>query len=101
MTGQDAVLVALDAKTGKVAWESEPVADWQQGYYMTMAPLIVNGKVMVGVSGGEFGMRGFIAAYDAESGKQVWKTYTVPGPGEPGHDTWEGDTWQRAAPRCG
>ena len=95
MTGQDAVLIALDAKTGKVAWESEPVADWQQGYYMTMAPLIVNGKVMVGVSGGEFGVRGFIAAYDAESGKQVWKTYTVPGPGEPGHDTWEGDTWQK------
>ena len=81
MTGQDAVLIALDAKTGKVAWESEPVADWQQGYYMTMAPLIVNGKVMVGVSGGEFGVRGFIAAYDAESGKQVWKTYTVPGSG--------------------
>ena len=95
MTGQDAVLVALKAETGEVAWESEPVADWQQGYYMTMAPLIVNGKVMVGVSGGEFGVRGFIAAYDAESGKQVWKTYTVPGPGEPGHDTWEGDTWQK------
>ena len=95
MTGQDAVLIALDANTGEVAWESEPVADWQQGYYMTMAPLIVNGKVMVGVSGGEFGVRGFVAAYDAESGQQVWKTYTIPGPGEPGHDTWEGDTWQR------
>jgi alcohol dehydrogenase (cytochrome c) len=95
MTGQDAVLVALDAKTGEVAWESEPVADWQEGYYMTMAPLIVNGNVMVGVSGGEFGVRGFVAAYDAESGQQVWKTYTIPGPGEPGHDTWEGDTWQR------
>ena len=95
MTGQDAVLVALNAETGEVAWESEPVADWHQGYYMTMAPLIVNGKVMVGVSGGEFGVRGFIAAYDAESGQQVWKTYTVPGPGEPGHDTWEGNTWQR------
>ena len=95
MTGQDAVLIALNADTGAVVWESEPVADWQQGYYMTMAPLIVNGKVMVGVSGGEFGVRGFIAAYDAESGQQAWKTYTVPGPGEPGHDTWEGDTWQR------
>jgi alcohol dehydrogenase (cytochrome c) len=95
MTGQDAVLIALDAKTGEVAWESEPVADWQEGYYMTMAPLIVNGKVMVGVSGGEFGVRGFVAAYDANSGQQVWKTYTIPGPGEPGHDTWQGDTWQR------
>ena len=88
-------LIALDAATGEVAWESPPVADWQEGYYMTLAPLIVNGKVMVGVSGGEFGVRGFIEAFDAESGQSVWKTYTIPGPGEPGHDTWEGDTWQR------
>ena len=63
--------------------ESEPVADWQQGYYMTMAPLIVNGKVMVGVSGGEFGVRGFIAAYDAASGQQAWKTYTIRGQASP------------------
>jgi alcohol dehydrogenase (cytochrome c) len=95
MTGQDAVVIALDAATGEVAWESEPVADWREGYYMIMAPLIVNGKVMVGVSGGEFGVRGFIQAFDAESGGSAWKTYTIPGPGEPGHDTWEGDTWQR------
>jgi alcohol dehydrogenase (cytochrome c) len=94
LAGLDAVLVALDAKTGKVVWET-PVEDWHTGYYMTMAPLVVHGKVMVGVSGGEFGVRGFVAAYDAESGKQAWKTYTVPGPGEPGHDTWPGDTWQR------
>jgi alcohol dehydrogenase (cytochrome c) len=94
LAGLDAVLVALDAKTGKVAWET-PVEDWQTGYYMTLSPLVVHGKVMVGVSGGEFGVRGFVAAYDAESGKQAWKTYTIPGPGEPGHDTWQGDTWQR------
>ena len=60
----DAVLVALDAKTGKVAWEAK-VADWKDGYYMTMAPLIVKGKVLVGVSGGEFGIRGFVEAFDA------------------------------------
>ncbi len=94
LAGQDAVLVALDAATGKVAWES-PVEDWHTGYYMTMAPLVVNGKVMVGCSGGEYGIRGFVQAFDSESGKSVWKTYTVPGPGEPGHDTWQGDTWKR------
>src|SRR5271157_6513675 len=60
----DATLVALDAKTGKVAWEAK-VADWKDGYYMTMAPLVVKGKVLVGVSGGEFGIRGFVEAFDA------------------------------------
>ena len=94
LAAQDAKLVALDAATGEVVWES-PVADWETGYYMTLAPLIVNGKVMVGVSGGEFGVRGFVQAFDAESGESAWKTYTIPGPGEPGHDTWEGDTWER------
>ena len=90
----DAVLVALDAKTGKVAWEAK-VADWKNGYYMTMAPLVVKGKVLVGVAGGEFGVRGFVEAFDAETGKSVWKTYTVPAPGEPGSETWEKpDTWK-------
>ncbi len=92
--GLDAVLVALDAKTGKVAWESQ-VEDWKTGYYMTMAPLVVRGKILVGVAGGEFGVRGFVQAFDAESGKSVWKTYTVPAPGEPGSDTWQKpDTWK-------
>ena len=90
----DAHLVALDAMTGEVAWEKQ-VEDWRTGYYMTLAPLIVNGKVMIGVSGGEFGVRGFVQAFDAETGEEAWKTYTIPGPGEPGHETWEGDTWQR------
>ena len=89
----DAVLEALDARTGKVLWQAV-VEDYLTGPYMTMAPLIVNGLVMVGVSGGEFGVRGFIQAFDADSGESVWKTYTIPGPGEPGHDTWTGDTWQ-------
>ena len=92
--GLDAVLVALDAKTGKVVWQT-PVADWHDGYYMTMAPLVEKGKVLVGVSGGEFGIRGFVAAFDAETGKPVWKTYTIPAPGEPGSETWEKpDTWK-------
>ena len=90
----DATLVALDAKTGKVAWEAK-VADWKDGYYMTMAPLIVKGKVLVGVAGGEFGVRGFVEAFDAETGKSAWKTYTIPAPGEPGSETWEKpDTWK-------
>ena len=73
----DAVLVALDAKTGKVDWEAK-VADWKDGYYMTMAPLIVKGKVLVGEAGGEFGVRGFVQAFDADTGKPAWKTYSIP-----------------------
>lgn len=95
VTGLEPVLVALDAKTGKVVWEAT-LEDYHQGYYSTMAPLVVNGKVMAGVSGGEFGVRGFVAAFDSETGKPVWKTYTVPAPGEPGNDTWQTpDTWKR------
>jgi alcohol dehydrogenase (cytochrome c) len=94
VAGLDAVLVALDAKTGKVVWEA-PVEDWKTGYYMTMAPLIVKGKVLVGVAGGEFGVRGFVEAFDAKTGKSVWKTYTIPAPGGPGSETWQKpDTWK-------
>jgi len=90
----DAFLVALDARTGSVVWE-KPVENYLAGYYMTMAPLVVDGRIMVGVSGGEFGVRGFIQAFDAQSGEALWKTYTVPGPGEPGHESWPGETWKR------
>ncbi|PYN33757.1 MAG: PQQ-dependent dehydrogenase, methanol/ethanol family, partial [Candidatus Rokuibacteriota bacterium] len=90
----DCHLVALDAKTGKQVW-SRKVEDYKTGYYMTLAPLVAKGKVMVGVSGGEFGVRGFVQAFDAQSGEPVWKTYTVPAPGEPGHETWSGDAWKR------
>lgn len=94
LAGLDAVLVALDARTGKVAWETK-VEDWKTGYYMTMAPLVVKGKILVGVAGGEFGVRGFVEAFDADSGKSAWKTYTIPAPGEPGSNTWEKpDTWK-------
>jgi alcohol dehydrogenase (cytochrome c) len=89
----DAKVIAFDAKTGDVVWE-KAVEDYNGGYYMTLAPLAARGKVMVGVSGGERGIRGFVVALDAQTGEQVWKTYTVPAPGEPGNDTWPGESWR-------
>ena len=93
VTALDAVVVALDARTGEVVWE-QAVEDYRTGYYMTMAPLVANGKVMVGVSGGERGIRGFVVALDPEDGDEVWRTYTVPGPGEPGNEGWPGESWR-------
>ncbi|GAA0591315.1 methanol/ethanol family PQQ-dependent dehydrogenase [Craurococcus roseus] len=84
----DCFLVALDAKTGKEIW-AEQVEDYQKGHYMTLAPLVAGGKVMVGGSGGEYGVRGYVAGYDPDSGKQAWRTFMIPGPGEPGHETWQ------------
>ncbi len=89
----DANLVALDLKTGKVRWEVK-VADYRTGHSMTVAPLAVKDKIVVGISGGEFGIRGFLDAYDARTGKRAWRLWTVPGPGEPGHDTWSGSSWR-------
>jgi len=90
----EAVLVALDARTGKEVW-TKTVADNKSAYYITLAPLVAGGKVMVGASGGEFGVRGFVAAFDPDSGKELWRTFTVPAPGEPGSETWpKGDQWK-------
>jgi alcohol dehydrogenase (cytochrome c) len=94
----EAVLVALDAKTGKEVWTTE-VADNRSAYYITLAPLVAgrgdNVAVMVGASGGEFGIRGFVAAFNPETAKELWRTYTVPAPGEPGGETWpKGDQWK-------
>ncbi len=86
-------LIAIDAKTGKELW-NQKVQDFKKGQYLTLMPLIVDGKVIVGGSGGEFGVRGYIVAYDANDGKELWRTFTIPGPGEPGHDTWQGDDWK-------
>ncbi|MGD0760464.1 MAG: PQQ-dependent dehydrogenase, methanol/ethanol family [Candidatus Sulfotelmatobacter sp.] len=89
----DAHVIALDAKTGNVVWDVV-AADYRSGHSFTVAPLAVKDLVVIGVSGGEYGVRGFIDAYDAATGKRRWRFYTVPGPGEPGHDTWEGDSWK-------
>jgi alcohol dehydrogenase (cytochrome c) len=90
----EAVLVALDVRTGREVWTSV-VADNKSGYYTTLAPLVAGGVVMVGASGGEFGIRGFVAGFDVETGKEKWRTYTVPAPGEPGSETWpKGDQWK-------
>ena len=92
----DCILVALDARTGKEVWTAD-VDDYRKAHYMSLAPLIVDGKVILGASGGELGVRGFVAAVDAETGKPLWKTYTIPAPGEPGSDTWPagGDHYKR------
>ena len=89
----DGHLIALDAKTGKLVWNTT-VADFSSGYSVTMAPLIVHDKVIVGVGGGEFGIRGFVAAFDPKTGKEIWRFYTIPGPGEPGFESWKGDDWK-------
>ena len=89
----DAKLVALDANTGKELWVAT-VQDYKKGHAITSPPMVYKNLVVTGIAGGEYGVRGFIEAFDQNSGKSVWKTYTVPGPGEPGNDTWKGDSWK-------
>ncbi len=92
----DGVLIALDAQTGAVRWEAK-VADNGTGHSITMAPLAVKDKIVVGISGGEAGIRGFVDAYEAATGKLAWRTYTVPAAGEPGVETWAGESWKNGA----
>jgi len=89
----DARLFCFDAKTGDIKWEKQ-VADNALRYSITGAPLVADGKVLTGVGGGEYGIRGFIAAYDAMTGEEAWRFFTIPGEGEPGNDTWSGDSWK-------
>ena len=90
----DAHLVALDAKTGKPAWETK-IADYADGYFVSQAPLVIKGKVIVGIAGpGEMGPRGFVEAFDAGTGKSLWRWYSIPAAGEPGSETWAADTWK-------
>jgi quinohemoprotein ethanol dehydrogenase len=91
----DGNLVALDAHSGQEVW-SAAVGDWRKGETITSAPLYYQGLVVTGISGGEFGVRSRVTAYDAETGKLVWRFYTIPGPGEVGHDTWpqDNDAWK-------
>ena len=93
MTTLDAHLLALDMRTGAVVWDAT-LEKYSNGYAATIAPIVAKDKVIVGVAGGEFGIRGFIDAYEASTGKRAWRFYTIPGPGEPGHDTWAGDSWK-------
>jgi alcohol dehydrogenase (cytochrome c) len=83
----DGHLIAIDAKNGRPIWD-KALVDPALGYSFTLSPLIVKDKVIVGPSGGEYGIRGFVAAFDAKTGAEVWRFNTIPGPGEPGHDTW-------------
>jgi alcohol dehydrogenase (cytochrome c) len=89
----DAHIVAVDAKNGHPLWNTL-VADPEAGYAITHAPLVVKDKVIVGTAGGEYGIRGFLAAYDIHTGKEVWRFNNIPGPGEKGHETWAGGSWK-------
>ena len=92
-TTLDANVIALDAKTGKELWRQK-AADIKEGYSMTVAPLVADGVVITGISGAEFGTRGFIDGWDPATGKHLWRTHSIPSPDEPGGDTWKGDTWK-------
>ncbi|HYW44274.1 MAG TPA: PQQ-dependent dehydrogenase, methanol/ethanol family [Bryobacteraceae bacterium] len=92
----DAHLVALDMRTGKVRWDVA-VADYKTGYAVTVAPLALKDRIIVGIAGGEYGVRGYLDAYDPETGNRLWRFWTVPGPGEPGHETWAGESWKTGA----
>ncbi len=94
MTTLDGHLVALDTKSGKVLWDVE-MGDHKLGHASTVAPLIVKDKVIVGIAGGEFAIRGFLDAYDPMDGKRLWRFWTVPAAGEPGSETWPAEVWQR------
>jgi alcohol dehydrogenase (cytochrome c) len=92
----DCYLIALDAKSGAVRWQTK-VGDNSTGHSITAAPLAIDGKIIVGISGGEAGIRGFLDAYDARTGKLAWRFWTIPGPGERGNETWGGDSWKTGA----
>jgi alcohol dehydrogenase (cytochrome c) len=89
----DAHLVALDARSGAVRWDVE-VADNRTGHAITVAPLALGDKIVIGISGGEAGIRGFLDAYDAATGRRAWRFWTIPAPGEPGSESWTGDAWK-------
>jgi alcohol dehydrogenase (cytochrome c) len=89
-TTLDAQVVALDAKTGQEIWKSK-AAEWKEGFSLTLAPQIANGVLITGISGAEFGVRGFIDGWNLETGKHLWRRYTIPARGEQGNDTWPQD----------
>ena len=93
MSTLDAHVVGIDARSGSLLWNTE-VANHQEGYSKTAAPLIIKDKVVTGIAGGEFGIRGFLDAYDAKTGTLEWRTYTIPGPDHPDNRSWAGDSWR-------
>jgi alcohol dehydrogenase (cytochrome c) len=97
----NAHVLALDAETGRTVWDS-PYGDVRAGESATLAPLVVKDLVIVGSSGGEFGVRGHLDAFELDTGRHVWRTYTVPKPGEPGSETWpaDGEAWARGGGNC-
>ncbi len=90
----DNYLVALDSKTGREVWKVEIEDAGQCGCSITGAPLVVKDKVIVGVTGGDSAHRGYLNAFEAKTGRHAWRFWTIPGPGEPGHETWKGDSWK-------
>ncbi|MEQ9638718.1 MAG: PQQ-dependent dehydrogenase, methanol/ethanol family [Alphaproteobacteria bacterium] len=93
-TTLDANVIALDQKTGEQIWKAK-AGDIKDGQSQTVAPLVANGVVITGISGGEYGIRGYIDGWDPDNGTHLWRRYTVAGEGEKGADTWPGDTWKR------
>lgn len=89
----DAHMLAIDARSGQLIWKTK-VAEASEHYSITMVPLIIRDKVMIGTAGGDLGIRGLIAAYDVKTGEEVWRFHTIPGPGEFGNDTWLGESWK-------
>lgn len=85
-------LIAVNAKNGTLIWDTTVTAT--PGYPITVAPLVVKDKIIVGTAGGDGPIRGFLAAFDAKTGKEVWRFYNIPGPGEPGNETWSGESWK-------
>jgi alcohol dehydrogenase (cytochrome c) len=88
----DAFMIAIDARTGREIWRTK-ADDHTRGYSITHAPIVVGDKVIAGTAGGEFGIRGWVAAWDVATGEEAWRFHTVPSPDQPGGDTWSGDSW--------
>ncbi|MES2626527.1 MAG: PQQ-dependent dehydrogenase, methanol/ethanol family [Pseudomonadota bacterium] len=90
----DAHLLAIDAKSGQLLWDTQ-VADATAQFSITMSPTVIGDKVYIGTAGGDMGIRAFVAAYDVKTGAELWKFHTIPAPGEFGNDTWSGDSWMK------
>lgn len=95
VTTPDAYLIALSAAAGNVIWETK-LAEANDGYWSPAAPLVVNGKILAGIAPGDHGLNGFLDAYDATTGERLWRFNPIPKPGEPGSETWAGDSWKHA-----